>query len=85
MLFRSSPPRRPSGNSGVTATGEGSVFLPCGAESAEAWRALQGGPGGEANGDEGGGDTAMVVGAGVDDLFAENPLLLLFLYFSVSF
>ena len=45
----------------------------------------RGGPGGEENGDEGGGDTAMVVGAGVDDLFAENPLLLLFLYFSVSF
>ena len=41
----------------------------------------QGGPGGEENGDDGEGDTAMVVGAEVDDHFAENPLLPLFFYF----
>ena len=83
---RPSPPRRPSGNSGVTATGEGSVFssLRCRERRGTA-SAAGGGPGGEENGDEGRGDTAMVVGAGVDDLFAENPLLLLFLYFAVSF
>ena len=43
----------------------------------------QGGPGGEENGDDGEGDTAMVIGAEVDDHFAENPLLPLFFYFSV--
>jgi len=45
----------------------------------------QGGPGGEENGDDGEGDTAMVVGAEVVDHFAENPLLPLFFYFSVLF
>ena len=45
----------------------------------------QGGPGGEENGGDGEGDTAMVIGAEVDDHFAENPLLPLFFYFSVLF
>ena len=45
----------------------------------------RGGPGGEENGEQRHGDTAMVVGVEVDDTFAESPLLLLFFYFPVSF
>ena len=80
----SSPRRRWSGieaRDGVTA-------LLCGAAAAEArerGRARPGGPGERGNGEQRHGDTAMVVGVEVDDIFAESPLLLLFFYFPVSF
>ena len=66
----------------------GVTALLCGAAAAEArGRGVrgQGGPGERGNGEHGRGDTAMVVGAEVDDHFAENPLLPLFFYFSVLF
>ena len=62
----------------------GGVTTPlCGAAAAEArgrGGARPGGPGERGNGECGRGDTAMVVGAEVDDPFAESPLLLLFFY-----
>ena len=60
-------PRRSSGNIGVKATGEVPVFFPAvqrGAETQERGRARPGGPGGEENGDDGGGDTAARRGEG---------------------
>ena len=66
----------------------GVTALLCGAAAAEArerGRARPGGPGEPGNGEHGRGDTAMVVGAEVDDGFAEIPLLLLFFLFSSFF
>ena len=73
-------PRRSSGNIGVKAMGEVPVFFPAVQRVEGEGERGQGGPGGEENGDVGEGDTAMVIGAEVDDHFAENPLLPLFFY-----
>ena len=73
--------------SGIEARG-GVTALLCGAAAAEArerGRARPGGPGERGNGEHGRGDTAMVVGVEDDDIFAENPLLLLFFLFSSFF
>ena len=78
-----------SGEPRRNGDGRGARFLPCGCREVQGCRGEgergQGGPGGEENGVDGEGDTATVVGSEVDDLFAENPFLPLFFYFSVLF